>query len=37
MVIVCIREFGNFKPGDTAEVPKGAVFDEFHFKAKGES
>ena len=33
MLIECIQEFGNFKPGDTAEIPKDAVFDKFYFKA----
>lgn len=34
MTLECIRAFGNFKPGDLiAEVPDGAEFDTFHFKA----
>jgi hypothetical protein len=27
----CVKEFGNFEPGDTVEVPEGAVFDTAHF------
>ena len=32
MQLVCVRPFGNFKPGDEVEVPDGAVFDKFYFE-----
>jgi hypothetical protein len=32
MKLVCVREFGNFKPGDIVEVPKNALFDSTYFR-----
>lgn len=34
--LVCVKEFGNFKPDDELEVPEGAVFDAAHFKRAEE-
>lgn len=36
MLLECIEPFGNFVPGDTVEVPEGAVFDTFYFKQADE-
>ena len=32
MIIRCVRQFGNFRPGDDLEVPDEAVFDEYYFE-----
>lgn len=32
MLLCCKDAFGNFEPGDTVEVPDGAVFDRAHFE-----
>jgi hypothetical protein len=32
MLLVNVRPFGRFAPGDTVEVPDGAVFDHAYFK-----
>lgn len=37
MQLKCVRPFGNFKPGDSVEVPDGAVFDTFYFETEPES
>ena len=36
MILVCIRPFGNFVPGDEVEVPDGAEFDRYYFEVKSE-
>jgi hypothetical protein len=36
VLLECIRAFGNVKPGETVEVPEGAVFDTFYFKQADE-
>ena len=36
MLLVNIRPFGNFMPGDEVEVPDGALFDRFYFETAGE-
>jgi len=36
MQIKCVRPFGNFKPGDSVEVPDGAAFDTYHFEQAPE-
>lgn len=32
MLLVNHQPFGNFKPGDTVEVPDGAAFDHAYFE-----
>ena len=32
MLLVNVRPFGNFKPGDWVEVPDGAGFDHAYFE-----
>jgi hypothetical protein len=32
MLLVNVRPFGNFKPGETVEVPDGAGFDHAYFE-----
>lgn len=39
MILVCVRQFGNFLPGDEVpeEVPDDALFDVTHFARKPEA
>lgn len=32
MLLICIRQFGNFWPGAEVEVPAGAIFDHYYFE-----
>lgn len=32
MQVVCVKAFGNAKPGDVAEVPDGASVDPEHWR-----
>lgn len=34
MILLCRRPFGNFQPGDTLEVPDGAIYDTTYFEEK---
>jgi hypothetical protein len=36
MLLVNVRPFGNFKPGETVEVPDGAGFDHAYFERADE-
>lgn len=36
MLLVNHQPFGNFKPGDTVEVPDGAAFDHAYFELAEE-
>lgn len=31
MTLECIKPFGHFAPGDTIDVPDGAIFDKEYF------
>lgn len=31
MIVVCVRAFGDFRPGDTTEVPDGATVSPLFF------
>ena len=37
MILVCVRTFGNFEPGNEVEVSDGAVFDASYFELKASN